>query len=78
MEDIYSMCREEINIHINSCGMNAGDEDSLPPYLRRLRGKHISEIIRYQIITSKVRNTKYYEVHRAPLPATLLKTIKEE
>ena len=57
--------------------MNPGDEASLPPYLRRLTGKNISESIRDQIITGQVLNTEYFDGHRFPLPATLLKTIKK-
>ena len=44
------------------CSSHIGDESSLPPYLRRLTGKHVSEIIRDHIITSQVRNTEYYDV----------------
>ena len=76
MEDIYSMCREEINIHLKLCGLNAGDEASLPPYLRRLTCKRVSKSIQEQIIKFQFRNTEYYNSHRVPLTATLLKTIK--
>ena len=76
MEDIYSMCGEEIDLHLKLCELSAGGEASLPPYLRRLTGKHVSGIIRSQIITSQVRNMEYYGSHRVPLPATLLNTIK--
>ena len=71
------MFQEEIDLHLNLCGLNAGDEASLLPYLHRLTGKNVSEIIRYQIITSQVRNTEYYDGNRIPLPSTLLKTIKK-
>ena len=77
MEDIYSMCQEEIDLHIKICGLNSGDEASLSLYLRRLTGKHVSENIRDQIITNQVRSTEYYDGHRVPLPAILLKTIKK-
>ena len=76
MEDIYSMCREEINLHLKLCGLNLGDEASIPPYLCRFTGKHVSESIRDQIIKIQARNTEYHDGHRVPLPATLLKTIK--
>ena len=58
MEDIYSMFREEIDLYLKLCRLNTGDKASLPPYLRRLTVKHVSEIIRYQIITIQVRNTE--------------------
>ena len=77
MKYIYSMCQEEIDLHIKLCGLNIGDEESLPPYLGRLTGKHVSESIRDQIITRQVRNTEYYDGHRVPLPATLLKTTQK-
>ena len=57
--------------------MNPGDKASLPRYLRRLTGKYVSKSIQYQIITSQVRKTEYYDGHRLSLPATLLKTIKK-
>ena len=77
MEDIYYMCREEIDMHIKLYGLSPGDEASLPPYMRRLIGKHVSESIRDQIITGQVLNTEYYDGHRVSLPSTLLKTIKK-
>ena len=58
MEDIYSMRREEIHLHLKLYELNAGDEASPPTYLHRLKGKHISESIRYLIITSQARNTE--------------------
>ena len=76
MEYIYSMFREETDLHLKLYGLNTGDKASLPPYLHRLTGKNVSEIIRYQIITSQVRNMEYYDSHRVPLPAALLNTIK--
>ena len=36
MEEVYTMCREEIDIRLKLCSLNAGGEASLPPYLRRL------------------------------------------
>ena len=59
MEDIYAMCREEIDIHLKIYGLNAGDEASLPPYLIWLIGKHVSKSIQDNIMTSQVRNTYY-------------------
>ena len=76
MEGIYSMLRKEIDIHLKQCGLNIGYKASLPPYLRHLTGKYVSENIRYQIITIQVLNMEYYDGHQFPLPATLLKTIK--
>ena len=67
----------EIDIHLKICGPNSGDEASIPPYLRQLTAKQVSESIKDQIITSQVRNTDYYNGHRVPLPATLLKIIKK-
>ena len=72
------MCQEKINLHLKLFGLNAGDEASIPPYLCRLMGKHVSESILDHIITSQVRNTEYYDIHGVPLPATLLKTIKKK
>ena len=77
MEDIYSIWREEIDLHLKLCRLNVGGEATLPPFLCRLTGKHVSEIIRDQIITSQVRNTEYYDGHHVPLPTTLLKTTKK-
>ena len=57
--------------------MNAGDKASPTPYLLRLTGKPVFESIWDHIITIQVRNTKYYEGNRVPLPVTLLKTIKK-
>ena len=71
------MCREEIDLCIKLYGMNAWNESLLPSYQRRLTGKHVSESIPEQIITSQVRNIEYYDDHRFPLPSTLLKTIKK-
>ena len=58
LEDIYSLCWEEIDLHLKICRLNAGYEASLPPYLRRLTGKHVSESIEYQIIKIQVGNTE--------------------
>ena len=77
MEDIYAMFQEEIYLCLKICRLNTRDEASLTPYLRRITGKHVSESIWDQIITSQVYNTKYYDVHHVPLPSTLLKTIKK-
>ena len=77
IEDIYDMCREEIDLHLKLCKLNAGGKASLPPYLRHLNGKHVSDIIQYQIITSQLRNTEHYYGHHVPLPATILKTTKK-
>ena len=57
--------------------MNTGDEASPPPYLRRLTGKHVSEIIKDKIITGQVLNTGFYDGHRVPIYATILKSIKK-
>ena len=56
--------------------LNAGNESSLPLFLRHLTGKQSSESIKDNIITIQIRSTGYYDVHRVPLPTTLLKNIK--
>ena len=71
------MCREEIDLHLKICGPNSGDEASIPPYLRQLTVKQVSESIKDQIITSQVRSTDYYNGCCVPLPSTLLKIIKK-
>ena len=71
------MFREEIDIHLKLYDLNACDGASLPPYLQQLTGKHVSKSIKYKIITSKVRNTEYYDGRCVPLPATPLMTIKK-
>ena len=64
-------------LHLKLCVLNAGDEASLPPYLHQLTGKHVSESIKDNIITSQVFNTQYCDGHSIPLPVTLLNTIKK-
>ena len=56
--------------------MNAGDKASVPPYLRRLTGKRVSDSIQEQILSIQVHKNKYYDNHFVPIPATFLKTIK--
>ena len=68
---------EEIDLHLKLCGLNTGDEASLPLYLHRLTGKHVPESILDQIIVIQVQNTDYYDIHHFPIPDTLLNTIKK-
>ena len=76
IEDTYTIFCEEIYLHLKLCRLNAGVKASPPTYLSRLTGKHVYESIKGQIITSQVHNTYYHDVQHVPLPATLLKNIK--
>ena len=77
MEDIYAMHQEENDLCIKLCGLNTRGTPLLPPQLQHITCKHVSGIIREQIIKNQVRNTEYYDDHRVTLSATLLKTIKK-
>ena len=70
------MWQEEINSCLKLCRLNIEEKSSLTPYLRLLTCKHVSESIKYKILASQVCIIEYYDGHRVPLPATLLKTIK--
>ena len=76
-EELLSMCQEEIDLHLTLCGLQLGDEASLPQYFTRLAGKNVSDSIKDQIITSQIRNNEYYDGHRVPITSALLKTIKK-
>ena len=55
-EEVYGMCREEIDLHNKLCGLKPGNETSLPDYLKCLVGKHVSHSIKNQILTSHIRS----------------------
>ena len=76
-EDLLGMCQEEIDLHLHICGLQKGDEQSLPQYLTRLAGKNVSDSIKDQIITTQIRTNEYYEGHKVPITAATLKTIKK-
>ena len=76
-EELLGMCQEEIDLHLNLCGLQTGAEASLPQYLTRLAGKNVSDAIKDQIVTSQIRNNQYYDGHRVPITSALLKTIKK-
>ena len=76
-EELLGMCQEEIDLHLHICGLNQGDEQSLPTYLTRLAAKNVSDSIKDQIITSQIRNNEYYDGHKVPIMAAMLKTIKK-
>ena len=76
-EELLGMCQEEIDLHLTLCGLQLGDEASLPQYLTRLAGKNVLDSIKDQIITSQIRNNEYYDGHRVPITSALLKTIKK-
>ena len=71
------MCMEELDLHLKLCALKPNDTSSSPSYLKRLVGKHVSDSIQNQILTSHIRNNEYYEGHKVPLTSALLKIIKK-
>lgn len=45
--------------------------------MTRLAGKNVSDSIKDQILTTQIRNNEYYEGHKVPITAAMLKTIKK-
>ena len=76
-EELLGMCQEEIDLHLNLCGLHPGAEGLLPQYFTKLAGKNISDTIKDQIITSQIHNNEYYNGHHVPITSGLLKTIKK-
>ena len=74
---LLGMCQEEIDLYLHICGLNQGDEQSLPPYLTTLAAKKNSDSIKDQIITSQISNNEYYDGHKVPITAAVLKSIKK-
>ena len=76
-KDLLGMCQEAIDLHLHICGLITGDEQSLPSYLTRLAGKNVSDSIKDQILTAQICNNEYYEGHKVPITAAMLKNNKK-
>ena len=76
-EDIFGMSRGELDQMLMYCGLQSGEEDSLPRYLKLLNEKQVIEGRKEKILINQILKNEYYEGAKVYVSNPLLRILKK-
>ena len=76
-DDKFGMSKSELSLMLKFCGLEEGNEASLPSYLEMMNEKNVSDSRKEQIILAQLKDNEFYEGAKVYVSNPLLKLLKK-